>query len=55
MLKAFWPQAGDFVGLPIGANAETDLNCPVLRAETKAPWPPILYPVIEMFFLLMGK
>jgi len=55
LLKAFIPQFGDFVGFPIGANALTDLNCPVLNPEMIAPCPPILNPVIEMLVLLTGK
>jgi hypothetical protein len=54
-LKALIPQLADFVGLHIGANAETDLNWPVFNAEIKAPCPPILNPVIEIFVLLTGK
>lgn len=48
-------QASLLVGFEIGANADTDLNCPVLRAEIKAPCPPILNPVIEIFLRSTGK
>ncbi len=54
-LNALIPQLADFDGLLIGANADTDLNCPVFKAEIKAPWAPMLKPVTEMFVLLPGK
>ena len=54
-MKALIPQLADFEGLLIGANAETDLNCAVLKAEIKAPCPPILKPVTEILVRLTGK
>lgn len=54
-LKAFKPQLADFDGLLIGAKAETDLYSPVFNDDIKAPWPPILNPVIDLLSLLTGK
>ena len=54
-LNALIPQLSDFVGLPIGAKAETDLKPPAFKAEIKAPCPPILKPVIDLLVLLTGK
>lgn len=54
-MNALIPQQGDFVGLLIGAKADTDLNSPVFNPDINAPCPPILNPVIDLFVLLTGK
>ena len=48
-LVTFSPQGTD-TGLTMGAKAETEVYMPgFLRWATRAPWPPMEWPVMDLF------